>query len=129
MAHFSYCIVLCLPERYLTSTLPISILNVAGSNLNRDRLYFLCVQNFPLQSDIRNVAFNSTHSSPFTFHLLPTILTFCSNHGRPEHHLFSVEIFVSPPLLPSKFPDSVTYHGVAASSVIFISRLTQCTKI
>jgi len=129
VARFSYCIVLCLPERYLTSALPTRIMNVAGSNFNRDRLYFLCVQKFPLQSDANIVAFNSTHSSSFTFHLLPTILTFCSNHCRPEHHLFSVKIFVSPPLLPSKFSDSVTYHGVAASSVIFISRLTQCTKI
>jgi len=36
---------------------------------------------------------------------------------------------VSPLLLSSRFPDSATYHGVAASFVIFTSSFTQCTII
>ena len=81
-AHISYRIVCCIPGRCLTSPLPAVILKVAGSNLKRDRLYFLCVQEFPLQSDASIAVWNSRQSRSFTFRLLPTILTFCSNHGR-----------------------------------------------
>jgi len=80
--HISYCIVSCLPGRHLNLAFPAAILKVADSNLNHDRLYFIYVQEFPLQTDASIVVSNSRQSRFSTFRLLPTILSFCCNHLR-----------------------------------------------